>query len=55
MNLLYAIEDFEITDIEINARAHCRHHSLPLPGGAVNGEAHPDQVFYHLLDLLIGR
>jgi hypothetical protein len=21
----------------------------------VHGEAHPDQVFYHLLDLLIGR
>ena len=55
MNLLYAIEHFEITDIEINARAHCRQHSLPLTGGAMNGETHPHQMFDDMLDLLFSR
>ena len=44
-----------LRDVEIDARAHRAQHGLARAGGAVHGEAHPDQVFDHLLDLLFGR
>ena len=55
VNVLHPGKNFEIAGVKIHARANRGQHGLALAGSAVNGEAHPDQVFYHLLDLLIGR
>ena len=54
MNVLHPGQHFEIAGVEIHAGAHRGQHGLALTRSAVHGEAHPDQVFYHLLDLLIG-
>ena len=53
--MLHAGENFKIARVKIHARAHRSQHGLTLTRSTVHGEAHPDQVFYHLLDLLIGR
>ena len=55
MNVFNSGKNLEVAGIEIDARAHGGQHRLPLPGGAMHGETHPDQVFDHLLDLLIRR
>ena len=55
VNVLHPGKNFEIASVKIHPGAHRRQHGLPLAGSAVHGKAHPDQVFYHLLDLLIGR
>ena len=54
MNVLHPGKNFKIAGVKIHPRAHRGQHGLPLTRSAVHGEAHPDQVFYHLLDLLIG-
>ena len=54
VNVLHPGQHFEIASVEVHARAHRGQHGLALAGGAVHGEAHPDQVFDHLLDLLFG-
>src|SRR5256885_2020203 len=47
-------ENLEIARIEIDARAHGGQNGLPLTGGAMNREPHPNEVFHHVLDLLLG-
>ena len=55
VNVLHSGKNFKIAGVKIHPRAHRGQHGLPLAGSAMHGEAHPDQVFHHLLDLLIGR
>ena len=55
VNVLHPGKDFQIAGVEINPRANRGQHGLPLTGGAMYGKAHPDQVFDHLLDLLVRR
>ena len=54
MDLLHAGKYFQVAGVEIGARADRRENGLALAGGAVHGEAHADQVFDHILDLLFG-
>ncbi len=55
MNVFDSGKDFKIASIKINPRANRGQYRLPLPGGAMHGKTHPDQVFHHLLDLFIRR
>ena len=55
VNVLYTGKNFKVTGVKIHPGAYGRQHGLPLARGAVHGKAHADQVFHHLLDLLIGR
>ena len=54
VNVLDAGQHFEVARVKIDARAHGSEHRLALAGRAVHGKAHADQVFDHVLDLLIG-
>src|SRR5439155_25181120 len=55
MDFLYSGEHLQIARIKVHASAHGSQHRLASAGGAMHRKAHPDQVFDHLLDLLIGR
>ena len=55
VDMLHPGKNFKIAGVKVHPRANRGQHGLTLARSAVNRKAHPDQVFYHLLDLLIGR
>jgi hypothetical protein len=54
MNPFDAREHFKIARIEVGPGSYGCEDGLAFTGGAVYGKAHPDQMFNHILDLLVG-
>src|SRR5580693_3985211 len=54
MNVFDSGEHFEVANIKIDSRPDRSHHGLPRSGGAMYREAHRNEVFHHMLDLLLG-
>ena len=54
MNVFDTREDFKVTGVEVNARADSGEDGLSFSGGAVDREAHANQVFGDILNLYFG-
>ena len=54
MHVLHPGQNLEVARVKIGARAHRSQNGLAFAGGAVHGKTHADQMFHHILNLLIG-